>query len=258
MTIGSETTITYADEERDLLVRLDPSPRDIATLVDKVRDGSRVENENLVGHEHIDHLIPKPWGFEYRAYVDDFLDVWQLAIDPGHGTSMHVHPRKLTYLLCLAGEGVTETLSGEIPVREGVVLRIAGGVFHSTRAAGDAPLHLVEVEVPRNKFDLIRLRDSYQRQNLQYEAEHRPLDSAPLRPVPYLPETRMRSNSPDGGFRFEIRSGMDIFYRRNPEDLYHIPLGIGGVVHRELEILGAHTGSRRPQVDQYYLSLAKA
>jgi mannose-6-phosphate isomerase-like protein (cupin superfamily) len=258
MTIDTESTLTKTGPGHELLVRLDPSPADIATLVDRVRAGSRIDNEGLAGHEHIDHLIPKPWGFEYRVYVDDFLDVWQLAIDPGHGTSMHVHPRKLTYLLCLGGTGVTETLAGEIPVYQGLVLRIAGGVFHSTRATGDGPLHLVEVEAPRNKFDLIRLRDSYQRENTQYEAEHRPTASAPLRAVPYLPETRMRTNSPDGGFRFEIRSGMDIFYRRNPEDLYHIPLGVGGVVHRDLEILGRHSGAARPQVDQYYLSLARS
>lgn len=255
MAVKSETR---TDGSQDLLVRLDPSPRDIAALVDTVRKGNRIGNEGLTGHEYIDRLIPKPWGHEYRAYVDDFLDVWQLAIEPGHGTSMHVHPRKLTYLLCLDGDGVTETFAGEIPVSAGTALRIAGGVFHSTRNMGARTLSLVEVEVPRNKFDLIRLRDGYQRENTQYETEHLDTDRAPLRAVPYLPEARMRANSPDGVYRFEIRAGMDIYYRRTPDDLFHIPLGVAGVVNRELEILGRRPDGRHPSVDQYYLSLSRA
>ncbi len=243
----------------DLLARVDPGPRDIAALTDAVRAGKRIGNENLHEDDHLNELIPKPWGFEYRVFADDFLDVWHLSIGPGHGTSTHVHPRKVTSLLCLAGEGMMNTLSGELPVSQGTAVRIGAGAFHGTRSTGTEPLHLVEVEAPRNKFDLIRLRDGYNREREGYESKHATLnDTAPSRPVPYLPSARLRTGCPDGRFRFEIRAGMDIFYRRREQDLFHIPLGVSGVVAGELQILAARREDpRRPAVDQYYLSLAE-
>jgi mannose-6-phosphate isomerase-like protein (cupin superfamily) len=244
---------------RDQVVRVDPGPRDIAALSDAVRGGKRVGNEALHGDEHLNELIPKPWGFEYRVFADDFLDVWHLSIGPGHGTSTHVHPRKVTYLLCLAGEGVMDTLAGELPVSQGTAVRIAAGAFHGTRSTGAQPLHLVEVEAPRNKFDLIRLRDGYNREREGYESKHSSLSTSPSRPVPYLPSASLRSACPNGAYRFEIRAGMDIFYRRRVEDLFHIPLGVSGVVAGDLQILNGRQEDRRaPAVDQYYLSLAEA
>ncbi|MFF4406153.1 cupin domain-containing protein [Streptomyces sp. NPDC001404] len=241
------------------VVRIDPGPGDFAALRDAVRRGNRVGNEQHDADAHLDEVIPKPWGLEYRVFADDFLDVWHLTIEAGHATSLHVHPRKLTYLLCLAGQGVTRTLSGEHPVGAGTVLRIGGGAFHSTVSLGPGPLALVEVEAPRNKFDLIRLRDGYRRENTAYESEHRKLDELPVHPVPYLPEARMRDRSPCAEFRFDIRAGMDIFYRRRREDLFHIPLGPTGVVTGELDILAPAQGDiRRPAVDEYYLSLSIA
>lgn len=240
-----------------LATRIDPGPRDFAALREVVRRGSRVGNERLDSDEHLNEVIPKPWGFEYRVYVDDFVDVWQLSIGSGHATSMHVHPRKLTYLLCLGGQGVTETLDGEHEVSTGTMLRIGGGAFHSTRSTGPGSLSLVEVEAPRNKFDLIRLRDGYAREGTAYETEHKKLENLAIRPVPYLPEARMRDRSPCGRFRFAVRAGMDVFYRPRAEDLFHVPLGLVGVVTGELDILAPALGdTTRPAVDEYYLSLA--
>jgi mannose-6-phosphate isomerase-like protein (cupin superfamily) len=252
-------TDVLIEEKLDLLLRVDPGPRDIAALSDAVRSGKRIANETLHGDDHLNELIPKPWGYEYRVFADDFLDVWHLSIAAGHGTSTHVHPRKVTYLLCLDGEGVMDTLSGPLHVSQGTAVRIGAGAFHGTRSTGDGPLHLVEVEAPRNKFDLIRLRDGYNREREGYESRHATLtDTSPSRPVPYLPSARLRTACPDGRYRFEIRAGMDIFYRRRPGDLFHIPLGVSGVVAGELQILNSRRDDRRrPAVDQYYLSLAE-
>jgi mannose-6-phosphate isomerase-like protein (cupin superfamily) len=254
-----EMSDVLLEEKRDLLLRVDPGPRDIAALSDAVRGGKRIGNETLHGDDHLNELIPKPWGFEYRVFADDFLDVWHLSISPGHGTSTHVHPRKVTYLLCLSGEGVMDTLAGELPVSRGTVVRIAAGAFHGTRSTGAQPLHLVEVEAPRNKFDLIRLRDGYNREREGYESEHADMSGSPSRPVPYLPSARLRTSCPNGEYRFDIRAGMDIFYRRRAEDLFHVPLGVSGVVAGDLQILSCRRDDRRrPAVDQYYLSLAEA
>jgi mannose-6-phosphate isomerase-like protein (cupin superfamily) len=241
----------------DLMVRIDPGPRDFSALNEAVRKGSRIGNENTKGDHHLNEVIPKPWGMEYRIYVDDFIDVWNLKINEGESTSMHVHPRKLTYLMCLAGQGVTDTLAGQVPVGAGTILRIAGGAFHSSKSIGPGPLWLVEVEAPRNKFDLIRLRDNYDRQGTGYEQDHTEVPDLPARPVSFLPQARLRERSPDGEFAFGIRAGADIFYRRQPQDLFHIPLGLTGVVTGELDILApAQADARRPALDQYYLSLA--
>ncbi|MBN0043417.1 hypothetical protein JS756_04740 [Streptomyces actuosus] len=241
------------------MVRIDPGPRDFAALNEVVRKGSRIANESLDDDDHLNEIIPKPWGLEYRIYVDDFIDVWNLRIDEGESTSMHVHPRKLTYLLCLAGQGVTSTLTGDVPVGAGSLLRIGGGAFHASRSIGPGPLWLVEVEAPRNKFDLIRLRDNYDRQGTAYEQDHAAAPELPARPVSYLPQARLRDGSPCGSYSFSIRAGADVFYRRLEQDLFHVPLGLTGVVTGDVDILAPAQGdTRRPALDQYYLSLARA
>src|SRR3954454_13915353 len=125
--------------------------RDISSLSELLSRGYRVTNEPAEHEAALSQVVAKPWGYECRVFVEDFLDAWHLTIAPGHGTSMHAHPRKSTQLLCLAGGGVTETLTNALPVEPGTVLHIARGPFHSTRATGNDPLHLVEVESPRNK-----------------------------------------------------------------------------------------------------------
>ncbi|MEW1861043.1 hypothetical protein OG896_13395 [Streptomyces sp. NBC_00669] len=243
----------------DLLVRIDPGPRDFAALNEAVRKGSRVANEHLDDDEHLNEVIPKPWGLEYRVFVDDFIDVWNLRINSGESTSMHVHPRKLTYLLCLAGEGVTDTLTGQVPLSAGTILRIGGGAFHSSRSLGPEPLWLIEVEAPRNKFDLIRLRDNYDRQGTAYEQDYTESPDLPAKPISYLPQARLRDRSPGAEFAFSIRAGMDIFYRRQEQDLFHIALGLTGVVTGEIDILvPVRSDLRRPTLDQYYLSIANS
>ncbi len=119
---------TTTDDGPSHLVRLDTGPADIAELKRLLRRGARVGNEQFDEDSHLDEVIPKPWGYEYRAYVDEFFDFWALHIDAPHSTSVHVHPRKLTYLLCLGGRGVTAGLDGtSVPIRQGSVVRIAPG-----------------------------------------------------------------------------------------------------------------------------------
>ncbi|WP_229858817.1 cupin domain-containing protein [Streptomyces poonensis] len=238
---------------------MDAGKADIAQLKKLVRRGSRARNEEFDDDAHLDRIIPKPWGYEYRAYVDDFFDLWSLHIDTPHSTSVHVHPRKLTYLLCLGGRGVTTGLDRQdIPIEAGAVLRIARGTFHGTRNTGDDPLELIEVEVPRNKFDLMRLQDDYNRAGTAYESESVEHPRNTMRAVPSLPNTRMRRRSPDRRFRFELRTGMDIFYRRRTEDLFHIPLCVSGVVQSDVEILTGHPAeTRHPRTDEQYLTVSR-
>lgn len=51
-------------------------------MTNLLRRGVRVGNEDSDGDRHLHEMIPKPWGRAYRVYVDDFLDVWHLEIQP--------------------------------------------------------------------------------------------------------------------------------------------------------------------------------
>jgi mannose-6-phosphate isomerase-like protein (cupin superfamily) len=195
-------------------------------------------------------------GFEFRVFADEYFDVWSLHIGPGHATSMRAHPRKLTYLICLGGTGMTAGLSSETAVGPGTIMRIAAGAFHSTRNTGSGPLQLAEVEVPRNKLDLLRLSDSYRREGTGYETRSRAVPDLPMRTIRHRPNTRMRDRTPDGCYRFELRTGMDIFYRRRPADICYVPLCMSGVASGDVEIIAA--GGQPPDPNRTYLSITRA
>ncbi|WP_051466109.1 MULTISPECIES: cupin domain-containing protein [Pseudofrankia] len=233
------------------------SEKDVRELERLLRRGSRAQQENPEHHEHLNEHIDKPWGCEYRVFADDFHDVWELRIEPGHATSVHAHPRKVTYLLCLGGTGEISTLDGAFEVGPGTAVRIGAGAFHGTTNTGSAQLALVEVELPRNKFDLVRLTDSYDRATTAYEPTASHLDGSPLRRAPHIPHAVIRRASPDRRFSYEIRTGMDLYYRRLPTELFHVPIGMSGVVHGSVDVLG---GASRDEVatDRSYLSISGA
>nr|WP_263973746.1 cupin domain-containing protein [Rouxiella badensis] len=119
---------------------------------------------------HLNDLIEKPWGYEYRVYCDCVFDLWKLHIDANQSTSMHCHIQKDTVLICLSGSGYTKFLDGTIhQLNKGDSVYIERGVFHQTIASENQGLQLIEIENPRNKFDLLRLNDSYGRKNTAYE-----------------------------------------------------------------------------------------
>ncbi|WP_426565368.1 cupin domain-containing protein [Angustibacter sp. McL0619] len=237
-------------------IRVDISHADVEAMRSLLRAGARTGNEQPGVDVHLDDIVPKPWGLEYRAYVDDFLDVWQLQVDVGHTTSMHNHPRKLTYLVCLAGEGVLSTLTDEFPVRTGDVVRIAKGSFHSTRnASATDRLDLIEVEAPRNKYDLLRLRDGYARARLGYESGSQ-VGPTRMRRLPYLPYAFMRSGSPCGRYQFDVIAGMDLYYRGLGLAELLVPLGIENLAFDNVHVLSRYASpDRAPQLDSYYLGV---
>lgn len=140
----------------------------VARIVDKI--SGLLNNESFAEDAFLDELIPKPWGREYRIYADNFYDVWKLELGPGKCTSLHFHPRKDTVLMCLGGHGRIKLADGEIDVLPGSHIFIGRGVSHSTTNIGKDELELVEVEHPRNKFDLVRVQDSYGRASQPYES----------------------------------------------------------------------------------------
>lgn len=131
----------------------------------------RQSNEDFVRDHYLNGYISKPWGHECRVYIDNIHDIWKLTILPGHETSTHCHPRKDTVLLCLSGEGRFRCTYGARTVKSGDFVHVRKGAFHSTANIGNSDLELIEVEMPRNKFDLVRMEDSYGRAANGYENE---------------------------------------------------------------------------------------
>lgn len=116
-------------------------------------------------------VVKKPWGHEYILYENDDLAIWHLVIKPGCSTSFHSHPKKKTGLIVLDGKAVVAFMNDERVLNkfDKIIVRI--GVFHKTTNIGDTDLHLLEVETPKDKNDILRLEDNYGRAGQPYEGE---------------------------------------------------------------------------------------
>jgi mannose-6-phosphate isomerase-like protein (cupin superfamily) len=164
----------------------------------------------------LDEVIVKPWGHEYRVYCDPFFDVWQLTIKPRQSTSEHCHPRKSTALICLSGRGKLRLLTGAYMIGAGDLVQIGRGVFHLTENTGEEPLELIEVEVPRNKFDLVRAEDSYGRRASPYtDPSTREIAVPPMEDTQLVDNARYRRSCASGRLRFEVVSGSELLHRRD-------------------------------------------
>ena len=169
-----------------------------------------LERPNLL--DYLDRLICKPWGSELRVYEDGLTDVWCLHIKSGRRTSLYCHQRTSKTLLCLDGTGLLTTDDDkEYALDPGVVLHIEPGTYHRTIASPTTSLRLVEVQNPRDKFDLVRIGDGGAS---NYEVEddrsaQRQVD--PLKEVPNGPPmARLRPRSSTKPYCFGLERGTDL------------------------------------------------
>ena len=118
-------------------------------------------------------VVEKPWGHEYVLYENDNLAIWHLVIKPGYGTSFHSHPHKKTGLILLDGKALVSFMNDERVLNKFDKIIVRVGVFHKTFNIDTEDLHLLEVETPKDKGDILRLEDNYGRAGQPYEgAEH--------------------------------------------------------------------------------------
>jgi mannose-6-phosphate isomerase-like protein (cupin superfamily) len=210
-------------------------PRDAAAIVLRLPHVP-VEREipGSVADRRLDDLISKPWGVEFRVYDDALLDVWMLHLRPETRTSMHCHPRKDTLLLCVSGYGYMTTGDGrDVPIEPGDVLTIQQGAAHRSTAA--TAMTLVEVETPRDKYDLVRLQDDAGREGRGYERTRtrHPVRIAAVAGGP--PRARLRPRCADRPFAFDLETGRDL--RPRLDGLaFAISLCALGVLRREIAV----------------------
>jgi mannose-6-phosphate isomerase-like protein (cupin superfamily) len=183
------------------------SDKDIETVRDELSAGQQLLFENFSSDNYLDEFIDKPWGHEYRVYSDFFIDIWRLNIEPHHSTSMHCHPRKETVLICLDGKIAINFFNEKRILENGDFVFLPKGVFHSTDNIGDTPAHIIEVETPRNKFDLIRKLDKYGRQGKGYETNFSKKSITPLVVIDESANRKIRDYDLNKQFSFKYSSG---------------------------------------------------
>lgn len=142
-------------------------------------------------------IVRKPWGYEYLMYQNELVGVWFLAIRQEARTSLHCHPLKKTGLILLDGEAKVSFLNDSKHLKALSKLNIAKGVFHSTAGLSPGGISVIEVETPREKENLVRLDDAYDRDPVAYEG-----------PEAMIPkdETCVRLDSPEAGreYRYSL------------------------------------------------------
>ncbi len=122
-----------------------------------------------------------------------------------------------------------------IPLFPGVVLHIEQGAAHCSHA--HTGMTLVEIETPRDKFDLVRLEDDHGRRKTDYEgaAHMGPLDP-PLEPVTGgPPRARVRPRCAGGAHGFAVEPGFEV--QQDPDRIaFAISLDLLGVLRRDIAI----------------------
>lgn len=236
---------------------LDISREDLLAVSQELSSGQLVCFEDFAKDLYLDAMIGKPWGHEYRVYADTLIDVWKLSLNVGHATSMHCHPRKETVLMCLDGMVQINFLNGSIQLAAGCFARLPKGVFHSTINIGSDAAHLVEVETPRNKFDLIRKRDRYGRQGAPYEAMQSARAMDMLRSDELNPYAKWRTKDVDGRFAFEIMTGAAI-KAQTGKAVFIISLSIESAISQRIAIFkGQQEAFCRLNADVRYLTIGR-
>ena len=118
-----------------------------------------------------DYVVKKPWGHEYLAYENEELSVWLLYLKHNAETSLHCHPNKKTSLILLDGKAEISFITSKIQANELFKIVIWDRVFHSTKALSENGIYVFEIETPKDKGDLVRVKDKYGRKFKPYEDE---------------------------------------------------------------------------------------
>lgn len=226
----------------DFLPKL--SENDVSRFLEESQKGQTLGSEDFEKDLYLNFMIDKPWGHEYRVYADSLIDIWKLQINRGHSTSMHCHPRKETLLICLNGTLRVRVFLNSVLLQRGDYVRLPKGVFHSTENVDPMASHILEVEVPRNKLDLIRIKDRYGREGQKYE---KPNQSPPIHPMcksPGIFNSKIRNHCIDNIFEFNVAMGSEIINSPTSSD-YSVLISTESAINQKIEVFKKNTGDYR-------------
>ena len=143
------------------------SEQDLKVIQNLIKNKS-LQDDIILNPDELNYAkVLKPWGYEYLFYQDEEMAIWLLHIKSGFGTSLHCHLEKETTMYVIHGNVTVTGLNKEVKLSENESLQIDKQVFHKTQSKDGA--FLFEIEKPNKKYDLLRLRDDYGRNNSNYE-----------------------------------------------------------------------------------------
>lgn len=140
-----------------------------------------ISNNSIVSsnNENVDYgkcVCIKPWGHEFLVYESNRIGIWFLKIKNGHGTSLHTHFHKDTFVIVISGTAKLVLIDNEIislgPLTSVFVPK---NKFHAFSSFSDEVL-LLEIEIFdtsasfSDKNDLLRIDDQYNRKKTGYES----------------------------------------------------------------------------------------
>jgi acetolactate synthase-1/2/3 large subunit len=145
------------------------------SLINSINDDDQIKHINLdklqenteTPSDIAQQVVQKPWGYEYLLYQDKDLAIWLLKLNSDKSTSLHCHLLKKTVMLVLSGNVVVSGLNESFNLKARDYLEIDKKTFHKTYAENEA--FLIEIELPNQKLDLLRLSDDNGRINSTYE-----------------------------------------------------------------------------------------
>lgn len=114
-------------------------------------------------------VVNKPWGYEYLWYQNENVAIWFLFIKKGSSTSLHCHAKKRTSLIVLDGEVICTSIDDKYKLLKFDSIVLEPCVFHSSMSTSESGSFIMEIETPPMKGDLVRMNDSYGRENAGYE-----------------------------------------------------------------------------------------
>lgn len=150
-----------------MIKRVGISQKDVVTLGKLLNH--RSVSEKAQPKDYRNKVVLKPWGYEYLIFENEHVAIWFLHIKNGHSTSMHCHPQKKTCLILLSGGALCNTFEHRNYLDSLGAVVIDKAVFHSTKALTNDGIDVIEIEIPPNKTDLVRLNDEYGREQCGYE-----------------------------------------------------------------------------------------
>ena len=129
-------------------------------------------------NEQVDYgkcVCIKPWGHEFLVYENDTIGMWCLTIRKGHGTSLHTHFHKDTFVIVLSGTAKLTLIDNEVIVLPPLSsVHVPKNKFHAFSSFSDEVV-LLEIEIFdstakfSDKNDLLRIDDQYNRKKTGYE-----------------------------------------------------------------------------------------
>lgn len=135
----------------------------------------RQKKSKYKDYDFANSVVFKPWGYEYLFYEGKDSCGWILHIKQGLGTSLHCHKEKKTLVCVISGLLLLITAAEKMLLMPGEAVLLDEKVFHSMSAfsfrneAEDT--RVIELEVPSDKTDSVRVIDYWKRKKQPYESK---------------------------------------------------------------------------------------